>query len=114
VEFLGWQGATVAITDTSAAAAKAYFADAPATIVQLDTPVVTLVSHVDASTTGGTDGSATVSWPAVAHAGSYTVEHAPGSDAVSGFTTDSTAATSPYTVTGLAAGAYTVAVTAKP
>jgi hypothetical protein len=113
-EFLGWEGITVNPADTSSAAAKAYFADAPATVVQLATPVVNLDSSTNATTTGGTDGTATVSWSAIAHASAYKVELAAGADATSGFTTKSSAATSPYTVTGLAAGAYTIAVTATP
>ena len=113
-EVPGWEQIAVASTDVSAAQAKAYFADAPSTIVQLATPVVTLSASANATTTGGADGTATVSWPAVLHAAAYTVELAAGLSAVAGFATKSTSATSPFVVTGLSAGAYTIAVTATP
>lgn len=111
-QFLGWQQATVLTSDTSTAQAKAYFADAPATVVQLGTPATTYVTKVDPTTVGGTDGSVTVSWAAVPNAAAYRVEWAPGYDAASGFTVASSSATSPYTVTGLSDGDYTVSVRA--
>lgn len=80
----------------------------------LNTPVVALDSKTDPTTVGGADGTATVSWAAIPNAVSYRVEVAPGSNATSGFTIVTENATSPYTVTGLSDGTYTIAVTAKP
>jgi len=110
----GWEVITVNPADTSAGAAAAYFADPPPIVVQLATPVVTLVSKTDATVNGASNGTAVISWPTVPNAGSYTVDLAPGAGASSGFVTQSTSATSPFTVTGLSAGEYTVGVTALP
>lgn len=111
-EFLGADPVTVAITDTSAAAAKAYFADTPAVNTPLATPVVTLSSVSHPTTTGGTDGSATVTWAAVANAHHYEAGIASG-DVTVPTTVVSTAATSPFTFTGLNAGVKSLFIKAK-
>lgn len=80
--------------------------------VALDTPVVTITDSNDPSTIGGTDGSITISWPAVSGAHHYEAAIADGT-VTSGFTASDTAATSPKTFSGLDAGPYTVAVRAK-
>lgn len=82
--------------------------------VPLDTPVVTVTTEVDPSTPGGTDGSITVTWPAVPNADHYEAGIADGHGQTSGFTVTSTSAVSPYTFTGLDAGDYTVAIRAMP
>lgn len=81
-------------------------------VTPLDTPVVTVTIEDPPSTPGGTDGSCTVTWPAVTSADHYVAGIVSGLDATSGFTITSTSATSPYTFTGLAAGNYTVAIKA--
>lgn len=81
---------------------------------QLPTPVVTISSQQNPTSIGGTDGSITATWPAVAGATTYTAGIANGPDQISGFVVVSTSATSPYVFTGLAAGQYTVAVQAVP
>lgn len=80
----------------------------------LAAPSVTLVSKTDPTTVGGSDGKAVISWPAVTNAVSYRVEVAPGANATAGFVVRSETATSPYTVTNLSDGTYTIGVTAKP
>lgn len=81
---------------------------------RLATPVPVLGTKTNVTVPGGSDGTQQISWPAVANAGSYKVEIAPGAAATTGFVVKSTTAVSPYTVTGLAAGTYTIAVTAVP
>lgn len=81
---------------------------------QLDTPVVTVTNETDPTTVGGSDGSVTVTWPAVSGAATYTAGKASGLNQTTGFTPTSTSATSPYTFTGLVAGDYTVAIKAVP
>ena len=110
-EYLGWGGISVSTADTSVAAAKAYFADAPVTATPLATPVVTVSASVN-PTTGASNGSITVTWPAVAGAHHYEAGIAAG-DVTSGYTVVSTAATSPFTFSGLSAGQKTVAIRAK-
>lgn len=83
-------------------------------LVPLDTPVVTVTNITNPTTPGGTDGTVTVTWPAVDDADHYAAAKAVGHDVTSGFTITSSAATSPYTFTGLAAGNYTVAIRAVP
>jgi hypothetical protein len=81
---------------------------------QLPTPVLTISSQQNPSSIGGSDGAITVTWSAVAGAGSYTAGIADGYDQTGSFTTVSTNATSPYTFTGLSAGQYTIAIRAEP
>lgn len=111
-EYVGIEPITVAITDTSVAAAKAYFADTPVTAVPLATPVVTVNSVSHPTSSGASDGSITISWGAVSGADHYEVGIAAG-DVTTGYTTVNANATSPYTITGRTAGVYTVAVKAK-
>ena len=80
----------------------------------LQTPVVTLVGQAAPSTAGATDGTITVSWPAVPNATRYEVGIASGHGATSGFTQVAADATSPHVVTGRSAGDFTVAVRAHP
>lgn len=80
----------------------------------LTTPVVTVTNETDPSTIAGSDGSITVTWPAVFGAATYETAMADGLGQTTGFIVDSSAATSPYTFTGLTAGDYTVAVRANP
>lgn len=70
------------------------------------------VSHTDPSTIGGSNGTATVTWGAVAGAHHYESCLVEGT-VTSGFTADDTAATSPKVYTGLDAGVYTIAVRTK-
>ncbi len=78
----------------------------------LETPVVTVTGTTDPSTFGATNGTITITWPAVANAGRYEAGIANG-NVGDGFSTVSTNVTSPYTFTGLGAGIYTVAIKAK-
>jgi hypothetical protein len=80
----------------------------------LDTPVVTVTNETDPTTPGGTDGSITVTWPAVSGAATYDAGIADGLNRTDGFSVVSTSATSPYVFTGLNAGDYTVAIRAIP
>jgi hypothetical protein len=80
----------------------------------LDTPVVTVTAQTGPTTIGGSDGEITVTWPAVTNAGGYDAGITTGLNQTTGFTIDSTSATSPYTFDGLVSGDYTVAVRAKP
>lgn len=79
--------------------------------VPLDTPVLTVTGSTNPTTIGGTNGTLTVSWPAVAGADHYEADIVSGT-VTSGFVAEDTNATSPKTFTGLAAGPYTVAVRA--
>lgn len=110
-EYPGWEAITVSTADTSVAAAKAYFADAPVDTTPLATPVVTVTGKKDPAA-GASDGTVTVTWPAVSGAHHYEAGIASG-DVTSGFTTVSTSATSPFTFTGLSGGLKTVAIKAK-
>lgn len=83
----------------------------PSTTTPLATPVLTITGQTDPTTPGGTDGTVTVSWPAVTGAVRYQAGSAPG-NVTSGFTVVNTNVTSPYTFTGLSAGAVTVAIMA--
>ena len=78
--------------------------------IPLDTPVLTLGAKTNASSYGASDGSQVVTWPPVAGAHHYVAEINSGS----GYTIVSSAATSPFMFTGLAAGTYTVGITAHP
>jgi hypothetical protein len=80
----------------------------------LDTPVVTVTNETGPTTTSGTNGSITVTWPGITGAATYDAGIANGLSQTGGFTTVSSAATSPYTFTGLSAGNYTVAIRAQP
>lgn len=88
--------------------AGGYIADYVAS-TPLAAPVVTVTNITNPSTVGGSDGSVTVSWPAVPSAVSYEVS----SDAATSFTAG-TAGTSPYTFTGQSAGTKNYAVAALP
>lgn len=77
----------------------------------LATPVLTIVSQTDPTTPGGSDGTVTVSWPAVPNAVSYEAGTASG-NVTSGFTVVATGVTSPHTFTGLPGGVTTVAIKA--
>ena len=103
----GYVGNTERITIAVSVAAAA-----PAT--PLATPVLTLVSEVNPTAAGGTNGSATVSWPAVPNAHHYEAGIASGAGQTSGFTTVSANAVSPFTFSNLGAGARTLAIRAMP
>lgn len=98
----------------SAGQSRILFWILPAAIEILDTPVVTVDSQSNPTTEGGSDGSITVTWPAVDGADSYTAEIAEGHNATTGFEVESLDANSPFTFTGLTSGEYTVAITAIP
>ena len=73
----------------------------------LPTPVVTLVS--------ASGNTATVSWPAVSGAASYTSHKAEGTAPAQGdFTLVATGVTSPYTFTGLSGGNWALGIRAEP
>lgn len=113
-EYLGWETVVVNPADTSEAAAKAYFADDPTTVpVPLDTPSVTIINQTNPTTAGGSDGTITVSWPAVDGADHYEAGWAAG-DVTTGFAVVDATATSPHVFTGLSAGIQTVAIQAVP
>lgn len=78
----------------------------------LASPVLTISNVTDPSTVGGSNGSVTISWPAVANAHHYEATIVVGTVST-GFTATDTNATSPKTFSGLSAGPYTVAVRAK-
>jgi hypothetical protein len=80
----------------------------------LTTPVLTEVSKTAASSAGASDGTATYSWPPVTLADHYAIAIAGGLGQTSGFSIVDSNVTSPHTLTGLAAGDYTVAVRAVP
>lgn len=80
--------------------------------IPLDTPTVTLVGTTEADPDTA-NGSITISWLPVTNADRYEVGVANGSDQTA-FTTVSSDATSPYTITGRNAGNYTAAVRAIP
>lgn len=80
--------------------------------IPLANPVVTISNRTNPTTVGGSDGTITITWPAIAGADHYEAAIAPGS-ITSGFTASDTNATSPKTFSGLGAGTYTVAVKAK-
>lgn len=84
------------------------------TTAPLDTPVVTVTNETDPTTQGGSDGTATVTWPAIVGAATYSAGIASGLNQTTGFSIVSSLATSPYTFTGLSAGNYTVAIKAVP
>lgn len=77
----------------------------------LATPVLTITGQTDPSTPGGSDGTVTVTWPAVAGAVSYQAGTAEG-DVTTGFSVVATGVTSPHTFTGLSGGAVTLAIQA--
>ncbi len=67
------------------------------------------------TTSGGTNGSVVVSWPAVTGAATYDVEVATGLNQASGFTLlQAGNTTRTYNHTNLSAGDRTYGVTAKP
>lgn len=80
----------------------------------LDTPVVTVTEETNPSTSGGSDGSIEITWTTVANADRYEVGIAAGHDQTTGFTQIEDDATSPFVITGRAAGDFTVAVRAHP
>jgi hypothetical protein len=113
-EFPGWETITVSPSDTSEAAAKTYFADAPTSNTPLATPVVALGTTTNPTTVGGSNGSQVVTWGAVSGATSYVAYRAPGNSPAQGdFVQVATAVTSPYTFTGLSAGTYSFGIRAK-
>lgn len=115
LEYLGVERITVSTSDTSSVAARAYFADAPPEpATPLSTPTVTVTGTTDPTSSSATDGTITVTWPAVSNASYYVAEVAPGSNATADFSVASSNVTSPYTFTGLGGGDYTVAITAYP
>lgn len=77
----------------------------------LATPNATITNVTKPSSMGGSDGTVSISWPAVPGAAGYDVSVASGA-AGPAFTPTKVGATSPYTFTGLSAGSYTVAVRA--
>lgn len=80
----------------------------------LDTPTVTLGAITNPTTIGGSDGTATVSWPAVSNATSYDAYLATGSSPAQGdFALVASGVTSPYTFTGLTAGEWAYGIKAK-
>jgi hypothetical protein len=86
----------------------------PGQSVPLDTPVVTRGAKTDPTTASSTDGRQTLSWPAVAGAASYEIWLASGATPAPGdFVRRAQGVTSPYEVTGLAAGTYAYGVKAK-
>lgn len=87
-----------------------YIADYVANI-PLDTPGLTITAFSNPTSVGGTNGSITGTWADVVGAVSYKGCILTGTVST-GFTEDTTV-TSPYTWTGLSAGAKTVAVKAK-
>ena len=81
----------------------------------LDTPTVTLGTVTNPTTIGGSNGTAAVSWPAVSNATSYDAYLAAGSSPAQGdFTLVASGVTSPYTFTGLDAGAKAFGIKARP
>lgn len=81
---------------------------------QLATPTVTVGTITNPTTIGGTDGSTVVSWTAVSGAVSYDAYIATGSTPAQGdFTLVASGVTSPYTFTGLTAGAKSFGIMAK-
>lgn len=84
----------------------------------LSTPVVSLGTTTNPSTSGATDGSQVVTWPAVSNATSYDAYkllNPSGSPVDADFgTAVATGVTSPYTFTGLGAGSYAFGIKAKP
>lgn len=83
-------------------------------VTQLSTPVVTLGAVTNPTTIGGSDGTAAVTWPAVANATSYDAYIAAGSSPAQGdFSLVATNVTSPYTFTGLTAGTRAYGIKAK-
>jgi hypothetical protein len=114
-EFIGCDTVSVATSDTSATAAKAYFADAPTISAPLATPVVTLLTKTTPTTVGGSDGTQQVSWPNVSGAVSYDAYVANSSTpAQEDFVRVGTnVGNGPYTFTGLAAGTHAYGIKAK-
>lgn len=113
-EFFGIEPITVSTSDTSATAAKAYFADAPTVSTPLSTPVVSLGAKTTPTTVGGTDGTQVITWPAVSGASTYDAFVANSSTpAQEDFVRVGTNVTSPYTVTDLAPGAHAYGVKAR-
>lgn len=81
---------------------------------QLDTPQTTLVSQTPTSGPGLSDGTATISWPAVSGATGYSAHRATNPNPVEGdFVQVAASVTSPYTFTGLGAGQYALGIRAK-
>ncbi len=79
----------------------------------LATPVVTISAQTAASG-GGSDGTATVTWPAIPGAASYTAHKATGGSPAQGdFAQVAAGVTSPYTFTGLPAGTVSLGIRAK-
>lgn len=86
-------------------------------VSQLASPILTLENSINPSAVGGSDGQATVSWSPVAGAGSYnayksTKASPTDADLAAGLV--QAGVTSPFTFTGLKAGATTVAIQAEP
>jgi hypothetical protein len=86
----------------------------PWPVPPLNTPVVTITGTTNPSTIANTDGSITVTWPAVSGADHYEAGIANVLGETDDFVEDSDDATSPHTFTGLSSGDYTVAIRAMP
>ena len=96
-------GTTVAMVDN--------FTVEDPTAAKLATPVVTMTT-TPPSSVGASDGTATLTWPAVSGADHYEAALATGT-VTTDFVADDTNATSPKTYTGLSDGPYSGAVRAK-
>lgn len=113
-EFLGAEPVTVSSSDTSASAAKAYFADSPVVSTPLSTPVVTLGAKTTPTSVGGSDGTQVATWPAVTGAASYDAfVSGSATPAQEEFVRVGTNVTSPYTFTGLNPGQHAYGIKAK-
>lgn len=77
----------------------------------LSTPIITVDSVTQPTSTLTTDGSIRITWPAISGATRYEAAITTGT-VTSGFSATDTNATSPKTFTGLGVGPYTVAVRA--
>lgn len=79
----------------------------------LETPVINVTDYTHPTTIGGNDGTATVSWGAVAGAASYQAYIATGaSPNQEAFTLVESGVTSPYTFENLPAGAFSLGIKA--
>jgi hypothetical protein len=80
----------------------------------LAAPQITFVETTSPATPGGSDGTVLLEWTPVAGAARYAVGYTPGDGPSSSFVIASSAAVSPYTITGLTAGRWTCGVRAYP
>ena len=80
----------------------------------LGTPSPTISSQTNPSSVGGNNGSVTVAWAAIPNAASYDAYVAAGTSPAQGdYTLVQAGVTSPFTYTGLTAGARTYGIEAK-